>query len=688
MGGVGGFHLLTLARLGIGSFSIADFDRFEAANFNRQTGATVRSLGRPKVEVLEEMARDINPGLRVSRFDRGVEDSNIDAFLAGADLFIDGFDFFVLDIRRKVFARCRELGIPALTAAPVGMGVGLLVFTKDGMSFEDYFRFEGQPELRQYVHFLLGVAPRGLHRSYLVDPDRLDFSNRKAPSTVIGCELCASATAAAVVKLLLRRGEVLPAPYHHHYDAYLGKAAVTRLPQGNASTSQRNKADQVQRAFEAMLSRPPQPEPAYPASTLEEILDFARWAPSGDNAQPWRFEVLGEDGLAVHIADESSQNVYEYRGGEPTLISAGVLLETLRLSATRFQRRMAWRYDGRGEHGHRLLVHFVPDETIAPDSLSAYVAQRSVNRWPYRTASLSATAKNAVEQALGPDLRIVWHESTKARWEIARLNGKASDIRLRIPEAYGVHQRIIDWTRNLSPTGIPSRAIGLDAMTLKIMRWAMREWANAKTLNRIAGTAAAVFQMDYLPGMCSSAYFTMSLANQVAPGEARVQALLDAGQSVQRFWLTATKLGLAMQPCLATLAFAHYGATGEAFTTDTKAIKAAARLASAAASSSAQWDCGLHGPHRLAARTNDHGTLDPPAVRGIVVAAAISLPRRAGDIAQAGAALRLPHRQEPLGYHIALHVRAVEDIRRIGDTFDLKRLSSVKRRRPAASAKL
>jgi nitroreductase len=582
MGGVGGFHLMTLARLGIGAFSIADFDRFEATNFNRQIGATITSLGRPKVEVLEEMARDINPELRISRFDNGVDDTNIDSFLAGADLFIDGFDFFVLGIRRKVFLRCAELGIPALTAAPVGMGVGLLVFTKDSMSFEDYFRFEGQPELRQYVHFLLGVAPRGLHRSYLVDPSRLDFGSHKAPSTVIGCELCASVSAAAAVKLLLKRGKVLTAPYHHHYDAYLAKAAVTKLPKGNAGLAQRIKADKMQRVFEQMLTRASPLQPAFPATVLEEIIDFARWAPSGDNAQPWRFEVLGTDGLAVHIADESAHNVYEYRDGEPTLISAGVLLETLRISAMRFQRGMAWRYDGRVEGGHRILVHFIPDETVAPDPLTASVPARSVNRWPYRLAPLGADAKSALERAVGPDLVLSWHESTSARWAIARLNGRASDIRLHIPEAYAIHQQIIDWNRDRSPTGIPARAIGLDAMTLRIMKWAMRDWRNASTLNRFAGTGAAVLQMDYLPGLCSAAYFTLSLADPAASGDKRVQALLEAGQSVQRFWLTATKLGLAMQPCLATLAFAHYGASGRPFTSDQKARKAAAKLASAA----------------------------------------------------------------------------------------------------------
>src|ERR1700689_1281247 len=55
MGGVGGLHLLTLARLGIANFKIADLDSFETANFNRQIGATVSTLNHAKVEVLSRM---------------------------------------------------------------------------------------------------------------------------------------------------------------------------------------------------------------------------------------------------------------------------------------------------------------------------------------------------------------------------------------------------------------------------------------------------------------------------------------------------------------------------------------------------------------------------------------------------------------------------------------------------------
>jgi molybdopterin/thiamine biosynthesis adenylyltransferase/nitroreductase len=584
MGGVGGFHLATLARLGIGAFSIADLDVFEVVNFNRQIGATMPAVGRPKVQVMAEMARNINPGVRIESFDRGIDETNMNAFLEGADLFIDGFDFFVLGIRRKVFARCRELGIPALTAAPVGMGTGLLAFLPGGMSFEEYFRFEGRSELGQYVNFLLGLVPSAMHRKYLVDPSRLDFGNHRAPSTVIGCQLAASAAASAAVKLLLGRPGVLPAPHHHHYDAYLGKTVTTRLRWGNNGPLQRMKSKAVERMFETMLKRAPgKPEPVYPRTPLEDILDVARWTPSGDNAQPWRFEQVDGDTVIVRLNDDSGSNVYEYRGGEPSVLAGGMLLESLRIAATTHGRAMTWRYLGREDHRYRIEVRFTPAD-IAADPLYASIPIRSVDRRPYKTRRLSAHEKQALEAALGDTLAIQWHETAGWKWRLARLSAKATDIRLRIPEAYAVHRRIIDWTRNLSPTGIPAKAIGLDPMTLRIMRWAMQKWSRINLLNRLTGTLAPIMQMDVLPGLSSAAYFSIRLKASTpkpASPEERIETLLRAGRSLQRFWLTATKLGLAMQPALAVIAFANYGADGTDFTTDTRQRRAAKKLAAA-----------------------------------------------------------------------------------------------------------
>lgn len=239
LGGVGGSHLLTLARLGIGAFNIADFDRFAIANFNRQAGATVASLDRPKIDVLAEMALDINPELDIRRFPMGVEADRIDAFLDGVDLYVDGLDYFALDIRRQVFARCAALGIPAVTAAPLGMGVALLNFLPGAMSFEDYFQLEGLSPDEQAIRFLLGLSPRMLQLAYLVDRSRVNFAEKRGPSTVMACQMCAGFAATEALKILLKRGRILAAPRGVHFDAYRYRFTRTWRPGGNSNWMQR-----------------------------------------------------------------------------------------------------------------------------------------------------------------------------------------------------------------------------------------------------------------------------------------------------------------------------------------------------------------------------------------------------------------------------------------------------------------
>jgi molybdopterin/thiamine biosynthesis adenylyltransferase len=239
LGGVGGSHLLTLTRLGIGRFHLADFDIFEQANFNRQAGAMMSTLGQAKVEVLANVVRDINPELDIKLFADGVTQDNLHAFLDEVDVYVDGLDFFTLQIRRAVFTACAELGIPAITAAPLGMGAALLNFLPGKMSFEDYFCLKGQSEDEQQLRFLLGLSPTMVQRGYLVDPSAVDFARHRGPSTAMACELCAGIAATQVLKLLLRRGQVIAAPRGLHFDAFRNKLVTTWRPGGNRHPLQR-----------------------------------------------------------------------------------------------------------------------------------------------------------------------------------------------------------------------------------------------------------------------------------------------------------------------------------------------------------------------------------------------------------------------------------------------------------------
>lgn len=239
MGGVGGVHLLTLARLGVGAFHIADFDNFDIANFNRQVGATMSTLGRPKVEVLAEMARDINPDLQIVRFPSGVNSGNLAQFFEGVDLYVDGLDFFAFGARQATFAACARLGIPAITAAPLGMGTALLNFLPGRMTFEEYFGWGQLPDEEKALRFLVGLAPAGLHARYLVDPSSINLKEQRGPSTIMGCELCAGAAATEALKILLNRGQVEAAPRGYHFDAYRNKLVRTWRPGGHRHPLQR-----------------------------------------------------------------------------------------------------------------------------------------------------------------------------------------------------------------------------------------------------------------------------------------------------------------------------------------------------------------------------------------------------------------------------------------------------------------
>ena len=233
LGGVGGVHLLTLCRLGIGRFHLADFDTFDLANFNRQAGASLSTLGRAKVEVLAGMARDINPDAEIRVFPGGVNAENLADFFRDVDLYVDGLDFFAFDAREQVFTYCAENHIPAVTVAPLGMSAALLNFMPGGMSFEQYFRVAGRPELEKAVRFLVGLAPALLHRNYLADTSRVDLKAGKGPSTVIACQLCAGVAASEALKILLGRGKVWAAPHGIQFDGYRNRLAHTWRPGGN-----------------------------------------------------------------------------------------------------------------------------------------------------------------------------------------------------------------------------------------------------------------------------------------------------------------------------------------------------------------------------------------------------------------------------------------------------------------------
>ena len=241
LGGVGGVHVVTLARMGVGNFNIADFDHFELHNFNRQSGAMMSTLGEPKATVMHNMAKDINPEADIRVFDKGINQGNIDDFLKDVDVVVDGLDFFAVDARDTLYTAAREKGLPVVGAGPIGFSMILLVFIPDQMSWHEYFAMDlAKNDTEKYLLFGLGNAPSATHLSY-IDKNYVSLDKKVGPSCAAAVQLCGGVIAVEVMKLILNRGSVLAVPYYHQFDVYKHKHVVGKLRFGNRGPLQRLK---------------------------------------------------------------------------------------------------------------------------------------------------------------------------------------------------------------------------------------------------------------------------------------------------------------------------------------------------------------------------------------------------------------------------------------------------------------
>lgn len=307
---------------------------------------------------------------------------------------------------------------------------------------------------------------------------------------------------------------------------------------------------------------------------IERILNLARWAPSGDNTQPWRFEILGDEHVLVHGFDTREQVVYDL-DGHASQLAVGALLETIKIAATT-EGRFAYinrRLDTPDDH---LLIdiNFVRDASQSQNPLCPSIIKRVVQRRAMSTHPLTPAQKLALEAALPEGYRICWFEGVRQRWRVARFMFNNAKVRLITPEAYEVHKTVIEWGARFSENKIPEQAVGVDPITARFMRWAMTDWERITFLNKwLMGDLPPRIQLDLLPGMACAAHFAL-----FAPCLNSIDDYLAAGRAMQVFWLAATDQGLYIQPEMTPVIFTRYHRQGRDFTRTTQAKKLVNRL--------------------------------------------------------------------------------------------------------------
>ncbi|UEX77369.1 molybdopterin biosynthesis protein MoeY [Sediminicurvatus halobius] len=310
------------------------------------------------------------------------------------------------------------------------------------------------------------------------------------------------------------------------------------------------------------------------ADRLRALLERARWAPSGDNAQPWRFRMHAPDGIEILAADTAEEVLYDYHGGA-SLLAVGALLETLRLAAR------ASGQDARVETvqraGHELCVRTRISPTDDPeDPLHAAIERRTTHRRALSPKPISESDRRTLSEALPKGYELIWRLGWGQRGRIARLLWRNAGIRLTTPEAFPVHRDAIEWGARESRDRIPAAAVGMDPLGLALMRWAMRSWRRVDVLNRyFGGTWLPRLQLDLIPALFCGGHFLL-----LAPSSpVTIDDHLAAGGAVQRLWLQAAAMGIQFQPAYTPIVFHRYVHSGERFTRAERPWRRAQRLA-------------------------------------------------------------------------------------------------------------
>ncbi|MFV0348158.1 MAG: ThiF family adenylyltransferase [Halodesulfovibrio sp.] len=561
LGGVGSAHVATLARLGIGAFHLADMDIYNPVNMNRQHGARVNTWGCSKLDTVAQDVTAINPFVELELFPNGLTASNLDAFLQGVDVVIDGLDFFVFDMRRKLFNRARELNIPVITAGPLGFSSALLVFTSKGMTFDEYFDVHDElPMEKKYLHFALGLAPAALHAGYM-DSTAVDFQMRKGPSLIVGCQMSAALAATEAARLILNRKGLRAAPYYLQMDPYLKRIKKGKLRRGNRSPVQRLKAWAFEKFILAKSGRTgcqPLSAPSadfispldHDISRIQYLLSAGIQAPSGDNVQPWRFAVQGDEiRLASDFqADTSFFNTHQLA----TVISTGAAAENIRIAANACGMHCDVRVEPEASTGHMATLSFTPAPDAHENVLADSLWRRHTNRKPFSSKRVPAGIWHYLEDTadqLG-DVQLEWINTPHDLSRLSAAIYQADRIRT---ERRDLHEHFMKMVRFTDEETLATRD-GLPLLNLEaglagnLFLKATKTWKAANIANML-GIGRIVPLVSSLGIRQSGGVGVLSVPT------VELADFFRGGMALERIWLAATHLNMRFQPMTAITLF-------------------------------------------------------------------------------------------------------------------------------------
>jgi molybdopterin/thiamine biosynthesis adenylyltransferase/nitroreductase len=522
-------HVLAMEGLA-GEIRLADFDTIELSNLNR-IPASVLDLGVNKAIVAARRIAEIDPYLRVVVFPEGVSPDNLGTFLDGLDLVVEECDS--LDMKLLVREAARERHIP------------VLMETSD-RGVLDVERFDLEPD-RPVFHGLLGdldsaklaglsTEEKGPYVLRLLGPN--DVSSRAAAalfelgSTITGWPQLASevtlgaVTIAAAVRRFGLEGDLPSGRVRFDVEEVLSDIRPV----------------EVDIDAEADFLVPALVDPVLEgADVRDHIVDAARRAPSGGNVQPWRFEA-DEEEIRFYMVPERSTSSMDVRQ-RGSYVGMGAALFNARVAAASLHSLGPIQLfpEGRPSH-HVATMHLGSSTDPEIAALQPAVQTRSANRRMGTPSPIDEASLELMDRAVDREgARLHFVVDHDQLGECAELLGDCDRLRFLIPSVHSEMMGELRWPgRDSLEEGLDVRTLEMDPGSLAAAELLARsdvmghlaDWRGGRALGM--RTRAAVMSSSGL------AVITIPRADPTW--------YMRGGSAMERFWLVAEHLGLAVQP--------------------------------------------------------------------------------------------------------------------------------------------
>jgi len=283
---------------------------------------------------------------------------------------------------------------------------------------------------------------------------------------------------------------------------------------------------------------------------ITKIIDVAVHAPSGENCQPWKFEVKANNILVFNIpeADQSLYN-FEQKG---SYVAHGALIENINICASNFGYKTTIDIFPNTSDLTHVATIMLDKTELKADRLVEYIKKRCTNRKMYNGLKLSLEQKKllknaAIETGFG-DLRLV-DETEK----LESLGQNLAVNELVLFENKSIHDFF--YSHILWKEEDQHKAGGFYIKTLEFLPHQLKavklfkNWSILNILNKILKISKMISKEN------AQKYSQSGTIGAIVSNGFSKKDYVNAGRAVQRVWLTATKLGLSVHPCTGVLYF-------------------------------------------------------------------------------------------------------------------------------------